>query len=1259
MKIQSIRILCLVLATFSTLPSLHADAGSAIADAWKAWDKGDHRLVEQRFLDALGESPDDPRALLGLSFLYSLEQQEGKAWEMYSRAMDHLPSRYPYLYAAWLTPGFIANDDPPKGVALLKELREHPDSLGVMSGTATELLGRYYWGHNDLETAREYYRQMNCVTDWMLIGPFDNTSASGYDKTYPPETEFAPDREYRGKIGVPARWFKPLAVRNDNWIDITYYFADPLGIYYANTFVYSPTRRDVDLRLGTSGSFKLLLNDEPVNESSDEYNNDLDTYIARTTLQQGWNRVLVKCGASDIDRCNFLLRITDAHGNAIPGLRTETERHDYHSRPGATSVRLDNFAESFFREQIARYPDRLENYLLLADCYLRNDKAVEAELTLHDAIRLAPDCVPLYDRLLEAYRIDDKDDEWQKTLDKIESIDPGNPSVLTYRFYEAIKAENNEKAEQLLGRYEALFPDNASIYDMRMQLYAARSLSDKVLETAHEAFERYPNVLGYVTAEALLASRVRKNDREAAGLYEDYLKSQHSEQALVALAELYLGMSDQTRWRKTYDRLLEFSPASSGYYFRMANTYSQMRDYPNVEENLKKCIALCPNSSTYWAKLGEVHRIQNRTDEAIRDYRTALSYDPTDYDIRSTLRELEGKKSIFEQFERIDVDSVVRYARTMQEDSDEPGVILLDDARRVIYDDGASESSQELVVKVFNGRGIDDWKEYDIGQNPYSEELNIEKAVVVKQDGAEVKADIDDGYVVFKSLEPNDVIHLRWKIKNHYSGKLFDRFWDSYYFNGFYAVRHIRYELLTPKGFKFDYATQNMNVEPVKTDVAEGTIYRWSLDNLPAISEEYGMPTLEDVGSILHISNIGGWSYLVDWYSDIATTKTKSSSEIREQVRSLFPDTGVSDEEKMEGVYNFITENIRYSSVAFRQGAQIPQKARDVLVNRIGDCKDVSTLCIAMLRELGMTAYYVLVNTRDEGLNEHVLPSIAFNHCIVAVETSKGERYLDLTANNYPIGSTPEGDMGAFALVIKPGVTKPMHLPTRGSLSRTITTRITAELRADNSLRSMESTTLTGTLAAAIRSAFRDQAKKDVEKSFTATLASYYPNVKLNSLEMQHLDELTPDVEYRCEYETPNYLSEAGDFKLFKIPWSYPMSTDEALSYEERDYPYEYWPGEDTLDEEVTIRIPEGYGAVELPKPVRLASSVADYSVQYAISNGNLVARRRIVNKKLTVSPEEYSDFRTFHNSMVKEDHRQILLRPQETDRSAKKGRRK
>ena len=73
----------------------------------------------------------------------------------------------------------------------------------------------------------------------------------------------------------------------------------------------------------------MFLNDHEVFRDSTETNNDFDTYIVHTELQQGWNRILIKVGYSEIDRCNFLARITDDQGNPIAGLKESSVKQMY------------------------------------------------------------------------------------------------------------------------------------------------------------------------------------------------------------------------------------------------------------------------------------------------------------------------------------------------------------------------------------------------------------------------------------------------------------------------------------------------------------------------------------------------------------------------------------------------------------------------------------------------------------------------------------------------------------------------------------------------------------------------------------------------------------------------------------------------------------------------------------------------------------------------------------------------------------------
>jgi hypothetical protein len=530
--------------------------------------------------------------------------------------------------------------------------------------------------------------------------------------------------------------------------------------------------------------------------------------------------------------------------------------------------------------------------------------------------------------------------------------------------------------------------------------------------------------------------------------------------------------------------------------------------------------------------------------------------------------------------------------------------------------------------------------------NSYTQTLIVEKAVVIKPNGNEITADIKDNHVVFKTLEANDAIFLKWNIKNYNSGMLFKDFWDTAHFNGFFPGRLIRYSLLVPQGYKFRTSAQNMPGEPVKKQTDAGVIHQWTVQDEPAIEIEVGMPALEDIGKVLYISSIEDWESLVAWYADLSRAKTRSSWEIKEQVEKLLGGKKeMSEEEKIEAIYSFITENIRYSSVPFRQSDLIPQKARDVLVTRIGDCKDVATLGITMLREAGINSHYVLLNTRDAGQHQHALPSILFNHCIVAVETRNGLRYLDLTAHNFPSDSLPELDREAFSLLVKPGVKTAALLPLEKLALRQVTHHSRIEIKDDLTAQIEYKSDWQGAAAAYPRMAFRYKGPQEREKLVIDSLGAAFPGIKLGQVEFDGLDSPKPLARVGYHYGVPNYLSEAGQYKHLKLHWRDRMSSRPAPAQEKRKFSYYYWPYADRIEERVEIRLPAGYEPLDVGKDVQLSSAIADYSLSFTYANGVISVRRELINKKTVVSPQEYAEFKQFYNHVVKEDDRSILLR--------------
>src|SRR5262249_8774978 len=622
-----------------------ARSDALVAEAWKAWGENNQQQVEAKFLAAIKEDPSNVRAHTGLYLLYQMQDKDRQAWESLKVALQAKENLYPSIFAFWYSPALRRNlsASDPAALALYNQLASKADPDGILKAMANEELGAYYRSHGDLLKSDQLYKNMNAVRDFALIGPFENISASGFDKVFPPELEFADQKTYESKRGVPARWYRPSASQPSYWLDFRQHYVEEDAIYYANTFILSPKKQKVQLRVGTSGSVKVFLNDERLFEYFDENNNDLDTYVIETELQEGWNRFLIKCGLSEIKRCNFILRVTDAAGEAINRLEVSTESKPYARKPNAPVKVIENFAEAFFKAKIKENPENFENYALLADVYLRNDKATEAELVLKDALKRVPKCALFYVRLLDAYNRGEKSDEYYTAREQVYSLDKNIPSVVDGKISDHLERNEFDKAEELLKEYERLAPGSERLMELRLTLYSKKDEADKVNELVKAALLKYPSNWTFVWSAANLSIESTKKYDRAIALVEKHLLKNYDTEILETLAGYYLSAPNEKKWAETYNKIFELEPVSAHYYSEMAKAYFELKNYLAAEKMIKKALALCPSCSAYWSQLGEIQRVKKESQLAMQSYREALKFDPFDYNARRILREMEGK----------------------------------------------------------------------------------------------------------------------------------------------------------------------------------------------------------------------------------------------------------------------------------------------------------------------------------------------------------------------------------------------------------------------------------------------------------------------------------------------------------------------------------------------------------------------------------------------------------------------------------------
>jgi transglutaminase-like putative cysteine protease len=631
-------------------------------------------------------------------------------------------------------------------------------------------------------------------------------------------------------------------------------------------------------------------------------------------------------------------------------------------------------------------------------------------------------------------------------------------------------------------------------------------------------------------------------------------------------------------------------------------------------------------------------------------YRKGLAINPNDYETIKSLRKLETKKEVFSYFTEPDIDALIKNAPKATDYPDDNSVILNEEVQKVVYEQGGSEERKYLTVKILTQKGIDSWKEYGIDYDSW-QDLIFETAEVIKANGSKVPAERNENNLVFTNLEVGDVVNIRYKLNNYAKAKLSGYFWDSFYFTHGKPYVTSKYSLLIAKNQKFSYKFSQKPIDPVKTQTDEFDMYVWQNNKGESLQYEDKMPPLDDVANILYLTSIPDWKFIQNWYNDIGAGKVRSNYEVKEVINDLFAGkTNLTPMQKVEKIYNYITGNISYSSVSFRQSGIVPQSPADVLNTRIGDCKDVSTLFVTMCKEAGIKANLVLAKTRDNGMLSMPLPGIDFNHCMAKVNLNNQDYYMELTSQYLPFRSIYAGEINSILLDIgdekSVPTTKYLNPATRLGNDVKRSTNISF---ADKNMLITEKTYETGALAANLRESYGELSQKDRIKKIKEAIATSYPDVDISKLEYKNIDRKNPidTVYFDLGYQLNNVTKTIGGMSIFSLPWSSKIDAKDLQINMPRSAGIDLSQlfNLDAETEAITVTLPEGKKMIESLAPVTLQSDIIEYTITPKQVGNKLSFTRTFKLKKDFVPADKVGEFNTFFKKMVESDNKELAMR--------------
>ena len=1216
----------------------------------------DNREAEARayFADRL-EGSNAGEAAIALSFSEMMLQHPAAAIDAFIRFAkleQNEAKRNAYLDAVW-SAGHSEMGD--AQLAFTQGLRDN--SYSRLSPLANYALGEHYYLAGDEKRSQEAFARIGAVDGWSVTGPFENISESGFDRDFGVLAGSRPDAAFTNKLGVGVGWIQVSRLDRHGWLHFGNHLTTTNSVVYAQTFAESGTDRDVVFRLGNSGSVKVWVNDQLVFSEFHERDNHLDTYRFAAKLKKGHNRILIQVGATTDTGANFLLRITDEAGTLIPGLRFSPTYQAYTKGAPAAPRTYANPTEAYFRPLIASGTANYIDYLSLAQFYFLNGFHVEAKSLLSEALDRYPKNNHIISQLIPLLRKLDDETGASELEQQLRQDSPDYLLSLQGRMDEAENLEDWPRYAELLDTYREKYGSSEATLAYEITLAAGRSEAEKVRTLIAEAYRQNPESEDIVIALANIQSDVRQRPKDAIKTLEKYLKNHYRDGVVEALLELRYQSKNINEVLDLFGTLRDHNPLSVNLLSRMSRLYYMLGNYPQSQRLLDEALAISPYNGALHSSQAEIYAEAGDKERAIASYEQALALNPYDYGSRDALRNLRSEAaSAFAVLP--EEDYYARYAAAAGAEAypDDNSVVLAYDVQQIVHEGGASETRTSMLVKVLNPEGVDAWKEYTIPVYG-SQRGTVEKVEVLDPDGTRHDASRSGADVVFDRLQPGGAIHLVYRIQEYKFGRMSGKFWNSHPLTlGIPSVQST-FSLLVPKGMTFNSKVTGMEhtgIQPVRSELDGRDLYVWQLRDQPGLKAEAITPAYDDVLTTVRISNIEDWQFVAQWYGELTHAKVRVDENVREAVAELFADAPaeLSVRDEVQRIYEFVAGNIRYISVPFLQSNYIPQSAAKTLATRQGDCKDVSSLFVAMCDVRGIDANLVLVNTRDRSLQNLSLPGIGFNHCIARVTIDGDQYYVELTDENLPFGTGDWSVNNAFAVAIPrrgesfDGTAGRINPPSRGVNATIRSGKVTFDNR--DLLFTLDNRQV-NSRASSYRHTYLNESADNRRRLMQDAISGNYPRIELTELSFgDDLEDLASnEISYRNGYRVADPSNKIGGMLIYPLVLSDRLEDLPYTTTEERKLPIDLWQTfraeyyEQTLD----VATPQGMQLVEVPESITVSNDFLDYAIRFTATDKGVQVFRSLLLKQDIVGPEFYDEFREDMFRIVEADKVNLAYR--------------
>ncbi len=390
-------------------------------------------------------------------------------------------------------------------------------------------------------------------------------------------------------------------------------------------------------------------------------------------------------------------------------------------------------------------------------------------------------------------------------------------------------------------------------------------------------------------------------------------------------------------------------------------------------------------------------------------------------------------------------------------------------------------------------------------------------------------------------------------------------------------------------------------------------------------------------------ASVDSWKDLGTWVDEkLLSGRDELSPQTVAKAKSLVD--GVQDDlEKAKIIYKYVQDNTRYISVQIGIGGLQPIAAVEVDRVKYGDCKGLSNYTKALLKEVGVTSYYAVVQAGGDKVDfEDDFADLAQgNHVILAIPYNDRYYWVDCTSQILPFGYVGSFTDDRKVMIVKPEggeiVTTTAYLNENNYQSITSS----YELKPNGSI--VGETNLM-TKGSRYNSHFR--LEEETEEEIVKKIKSRWSSINNLTVANYNFDNNKKEVVFNenVSLSASNYASLSGNRILFTAN-AFNNRNVVPDRYRNRKLPFEIQRG--YLDEDNSvITLPEGYVVEALPSVKKIENEFGVYTVDFDYNEAeNTVSyKRSFFLKKGFYPKEKYNAYRDFRKEVASTDNAQIVL---------------